>query len=66
MAIKVDVQDYKNTFGSSPKGLGNWLFSLGRNGSWTEFKWIGTYKVAKAFALKEAKQLGCDQVVLQS
>ena len=66
MTIKVDEQDYKSTFGSSPKGLGNWLFILGRDGSWTEFKFIGTYKLAKGFAVKEAKQLGCDQVVLQS
>lgn len=65
MSIKVDVENYKSTFGSSPKGHGLWLFSLGRDGSWTDVSFQGLYNTAKAFALKEAKMLKCDSIVLQ-
>jgi hypothetical protein len=68
MAPKFDqdsVKDYTFTHGKAPKGIGGWLFGLGRNGSWTEISYFGTFTEAKKQAMREARALGCDTVTVQ-
>ena len=61
---KIDTTAYSRNFGRNPRpnDYGLWIFFLGRNGSWTEFTWNGTYKVAASLAKAEGKQLGCTQI----
>ena len=57
---------YKFANGHPPKGFGAWAFSLGRSGAWTEFRFTGNYADAKKAAIREARGLGCDTVVVNS
>jgi len=49
------VGRYRFANGHKPKGWGAWSFSLGRNGSWTEFHGVGDYTDAKKAAIREAR-----------
>jgi hypothetical protein len=55
---------YAFTHGHRPRGFGQWIFGLGRNGAWTNFTYTGTYSVAKAAALREARSIGCTDVTV--
>jgi hypothetical protein len=48
------VERYRFANGHKPKGWGAWSFSLGRNGSWTEFHGVGNYTDAKKAARRVA------------
>ena len=65
---KIDTTYYSRTFGRNPRprDYALWIFNLGRNGSWTEFTWNGTYQTAARLAKAEAKQLGCTQISIAS
>jgi hypothetical protein len=64
--MNVNTTEYKFTHSKSPKGRGFWIFRAGRNGSWTEIEIYGerTYGEAKILAIKEARGLGCDELVV--
>ena len=57
---------YEFANGHRPKGFGAWSFGLGRNGAWTEFRFTGNYTDGKKAAIREARGLGCDTVVVNS
>ena len=61
-AITIDTDQYRNSHAKAPKGYGLWMFSLGRQGAWTETQYTGGYASAKAQALREAKSLDCDTI----
>ena len=56
------TERYKFTHGHHPRGQGLWMFDLGRSGAWTTTQYHGSYTEAKAQAMREARQLGCDTV----
>ena len=66
MSIKVDTSIYINEYGFAPRGSALWAFNIGVGHSWTTFIVPGIHKFsdAKKIALREAKSLGADQVVV--
>jgi hypothetical protein len=58
--------DYRFAHGHAPRGIGAWIFGLGRAGAWTTFECHGSYTTAKAAAMREARSLGCDTVTVCS
>lgn len=65
--MRVDTSEYEQTHMKSPKGLGTWIFGAGRQGAWTDI-WVQgpvSYSEAKRQAIRQAKDLGCDQISVQ-
>ena len=64
--MNVDTTEYQFSHGKTPRGRGCWMFSAGRNGAWTEIRVPGarTYGEAKAYAIREARALGCDELAV--
>lgn len=62
--MRVCTENYVATHGKAPKGFGLWFFSLGRNGSWTDVSTTASYTDAKKWAVKQARELGCTEVVV--
>jgi hypothetical protein len=60
------ARDYEFTHGHRPRGTGNWCFGLGRGGAWTQFWFNGSYTDGKRAAVREARGLGCDTVVVNT
>jgi hypothetical protein len=63
---QLSVERYRFALGHRPRGYGAWWFGLGRNGAWTDFRFTGNYTDAKKAAIREARSLGCDTVVVNS
>jgi hypothetical protein len=62
----LSAERYAFTHGHRPRGIGQWSFSLGRSGAWTQFEYNGSYTDAKKAAMREARSLGCDTVVVDT
>lgn len=61
------VRDYEFTHGSKPKGMGCWSFQLHRDGgSSTEVFVNGTFTEAKKEAMRQARDLGCRVVTVNT
>jgi hypothetical protein len=59
-------RDYEFTHGRRPRGVGDWSFSLHRNGASTQFAVSGSFTAARREALREARSLGCDTVTVNT
>jgi hypothetical protein len=62
--MRVQTEEFKQAHGKAPCGTGLWMFSAGRNGAWTDIEVNGSFTEARAEAVREAKSLGCDQLVV--
>jgi hypothetical protein len=60
---QASVRDFEFTHGRKPKGFGLWSFQLHRgDGRSTAVEKEGTFTDAKHAALREARELGCHEV----
>ena len=47
VSIRVETEQFKNSHGKEPSGLGTWLFSKSRDCSTVDFEFTGMYSNSK-------------------
>ena len=60
------TDEYAGSHGRTPKGVGLWWFSFGRDGAYTDEAAPGpmSYGDAKKWALRNARTLGADTIIV--
>ena len=66
----ISTEEYQFAHGRKPRGVGNWAFYFGRTGSFTrdpEFApCMMSYSAACQWAKQQARQLGCEIIIVGS
>lgn len=64
--VEFNSDNYKSSHGKAPRGTGQWVFGIRRGHAWTSFSQKGSFGDAKKAALREARSLGADLVIVKS
>ena len=65
MTIKVDLTEYKDTHGKTPRGRDLWIAAVYAEGrGWTELYYTGPWSEARARFVSEARDIGGAEVIV--